>query len=75
MAYGKSRNAKKLVLDLSFLSYSQKNEKIREKLPFFTDFWSTKIVDILGLVINRRYPRAPLEKFIQAVDLNPNLVL
>ena len=71
MAYGESRNAKKTGVGPFILESFTKNEKIRKKLPFFTDFWSSKIVDISGLVIDRGYPRAPLERFIQACRFEP----
>ena len=40
MAYGRSKYDKKLVSDLSFLSYSKKMTKSEKNSLFFTDFWS-----------------------------------
>ena len=72
MVYGKSKNAKKLVLDFSFLSYSQKNpKKIGKKLNFFTDFIIYKNVKISGLVIGRANPKASEERFVQACRFAP----
>ena len=71
MAYGKSIYDKKMVLVVSFLSYLQKKRKKRQKLHFFTYFQISKIVNISGLVIDRRNPKAPLERFIQACRYEP----
>ena len=71
MAYGRSKYDKKIGVGPFILELFAKNEKIRKKLHFFTDFWSSKIVDISGLVIDRGYPRAPLERFIQARRFEP----
>ena len=71
MAYGKSIYDKKTGVGCFILELFAKKQKNQKKLPFFTDFLSSKIVDISGLVIDRGYPRAPLERFIQARRFEP----
>jgi hypothetical protein len=43
MAYGESRNAKKMVLDFSFLSYSQKTKKMAKNGIFSLIFLFRKL--------------------------------
>ena len=57
-----SRNAKKLILDFSFLNYSQ--NKNMEKIGLFTDFLPLRIMIISGLEIGRANPKEPLHRFI-----------
>ena len=71
MAYGKSRNAKKTDLGLFILELLAKIKKM-EKIDIFSlIFFISKIVNILGLVIDRGNPNAPLERFIQACRFEP----
>ena len=66
MAYGKSIYDKKTGVGCFILELFAKKQTKRQKLHFFTDFSIWKIVNISGLVIDRRNPKAPLERFIQA---------
>ena len=71
MAYGKFIYDKKTGVGCFILELFAKNEKSVKNLHFFTDFSNSKIVNISGLVIDRGYPRAPLERFIQARRFEP----
>ena len=70
MAYGRPKYDKYLVWPF-FLELFAKHEKNGKNCLFFNDFSSSKIVNILGLVIDRGNPRAPLERFIQAPWFEP----
>ena len=68
MAYGKSIYDKKTGVGCFILElFAKKRKKKRQKMHFFTDFSISKIVNISGLLIDRRNPKAPLERFIQAL--------
>ena len=68
MAYGKSIYDKKTGVGCFILElFAKKKQNKRQKLHFFTDFSISKIVNISKLLIDRRNPKAPLERFIQAL--------
>ena len=65
MAYGKFKYDKKPGVGRFILELFAKKEKNVENLHFFTDFSNSKIANNSGLVIDRRNPKPPLERFIQ----------
>ena len=60
MAYGKFIYDKKTGVGCFILELFAKNEKSVKNCIFFTDFSILKIVNISGLVIDRKNPKAPL---------------
>ena len=60
MAYGKSIYDKKTGVGCFILELFAKNEKKCQKLHFFADFFISKIVNISGLLIDRRNSKASL---------------